>query len=131
MDADLLRRSAQPEELRAALRTYSDELSHAANPHSGSHDLVDVRVAEHAGHEIVVRTHYEIAVDGQPFDVHLSVTNNGRVHYHGLPTRDFPSVIDLVEKVIDTFGDEFEDPPSKDGDEPDHPGPHHDSSGGH
>lgn len=69
--------------------------------------MADVRTAQHAGHEVVVRTSYEITVDGVPFDVHLSVGNNGRVHYHGLPTRDFGSVIDLVAKAIDRFGDEF------------------------
>lgn len=95
--------------MRAALRDYADDLSHAADSHHGA-EMADVRTAQHAGHEIVVRTSYEVTVDGVPFNVHLSVANNGRVHYHGLPTRDFPSVIDLVAKAIDSFGDDLTTP---------------------
>ncbi len=58
-----------------------------------------------------MRTTYEITVDSAPFDVHLTVDNGGRVHYHGLPTRDFASVIGLVEKAIDVFPDDFANRP--------------------
>lgn len=87
--------------------------------------MVDVRTETYAGHEVVVRTHYEITVDGEPFGVHLSVANNGRVHYHGIPTRDFGSAIDLVKKAIDMFGDEFANSPATPGDH------HHDHGGEH
>lgn len=129
MDKTQLKQAVQPEEVRAALSTYSEELSHAADVHHGG-DMVDVRTARHAGHDIVVRTRYEITVDGRPFDVHMSLTNNGRVHYHGLPTRDFPSVIDLVKKAIDVFGDEFTDDDSPAPDDG-HGGHHHGSGGEH
>lgn len=108
MDTTQLKQAAQPEAVRAALRAHAAELAHAAGTvHGGG--PVDVRTACYEGHEIVVRTRYEITVDGRPFDVHPSVGNNGRVHYHGLPTRDFASVIDLVTTAIDIFGDEFAD----------------------
>ncbi len=125
MDTAQLKQATQPEAVRAALRAHADELAHAAGPaHGGA--AGDVRTACYEGHEIVVRTHYEITVDGEPFDVHLSVGNNGRVHYHGLPTRDFTSVIDLVTTAIDIFGDEFAD------DRAAAPGRHpHDSGGEH
>ena len=48
-----------------------------------------------------------ITVNGRPFDIHVVVDNAGRVFYHGLPTRDFPSVIALVQKAIDQFPDDF------------------------
>jgi hypothetical protein len=66
-----------------------------------------VRRGEHLRHEILVRTTYEIAVDGRAFDVAVNVDNAGRVHYDGLPTWDFASVMDLVAKVIDQFPDDF------------------------
>ncbi|MGH3937752.1 MAG: hypothetical protein ACRDTG_03820 [Pseudonocardiaceae bacterium] len=103
--ADLVAAS-RPEALRAALAANAEALRHAAQEHHGG-ELVSVRQATYKDHEIVVRTTYEITVDGQPFNVHLTIDNDGRVHYHGLPTRDFPSVIGLVEKAIDVFGDEF------------------------
>lgn len=118
--------ASQPDALRAALAANAEELRHAAAEHHGG-ELTSTRRASYQGHEIVVRTTYEITVDGQPFDVHLTVDNSGRVHYHGLPTRDFPSVIGLVEKAIDVFGDEFSpDPP----DQPIEPEPHHHDHGG-
>lgn len=125
MDIAQLRGAAQPDRARAALEVYAEELSHAASPHHPTGDMVDVRTETYAGHEVVVRTHYEITVDGEPFGVHLSVANNGRVHYHGIPTRDFGSAIDLVKKAIDMFGDEFANNPAAPGDH------HHDHGGEH
>ncbi|MGH3926080.1 MAG: hypothetical protein ACRDTT_25005, partial [Pseudonocardiaceae bacterium] len=106
MDYSGLVAASQPEALRAALAANAEKLRHAAQEHHGG-ELVSVRQATYKGHEIVVRTSYEITVDGRPFNVHLTIDNDGRVHYHGLPTRDFPSVIGLVKKAIDIFGDEF------------------------
>ena len=72
-----------------------------------------MRYASYKGHQIMVRTTYEITVDGRPFAIHVTVDNSGRVHYHGLPTRDFPSLIGLVQKAIDTFPEDFREPASK------------------
>jgi hypothetical protein len=95
-----------PDAMRAALAARADELAMAAQPHhTGA--LADVREAEYGGHRIEVRTTYAITVDDRPFDVHVVVDNQGRVFYHGLPTRDFPSVITLVERAIDQFPDDF------------------------
>jgi len=97
--------SAAPDAMRAALAARADELSMAAHHHTAA--LADVRESEYRGHRIEVRTTYAITVDGRPFDVHVVVDNEGRVFYHGLPTRDFSSVITLVEKAIDQFPDDF------------------------
>lgn len=72
-----------------------------------------MRYASYKGHQIAVRTTYEITVDGRPFAIHVTVDNNGRVHYHGLPTRDFPSIIGLIQKAIDMFPEDFPGPASK------------------
>jgi hypothetical protein len=118
-DADL-RSAAAPEAMRAALAARADELSMAAHPHhTGA--MADVREAEYRGHRIEVRTSYAITVDGRPFDIHVVVDNEGRVFYHGLPTRDFPSVIALVQKAIDQFPDDFEPGADAGGTGHDHP----------
>ena len=122
MDYSELVAAAQPDALRAALAANAGDRPSGRRSSSG--DLASVREATYKGHDIVIRTTYEITVDGQPFDVSVSVDNTGRVHYHGLPTRDFPSTIALVEKVIDSFPGEFgadqpPDPPPT-GDHPDH-----------
>jgi hypothetical protein len=101
-----LKSAVAPEAVRAALAARADELSTASHPHHMG-TMADVREAEYRGHRIEVRTSYTITVDDHPFDVHVVVDNEGRVFYHGMPTRDFASVIDLVEKVIDQFPDDF------------------------
>ncbi|MGH3912307.1 MAG: hypothetical protein ACRDTC_02675 [Pseudonocardiaceae bacterium] len=129
MDYQDLVAASQPEALRAALAANAEELRHAAQEHHGG-ELASIRQVTYKGHEIVVRTTYEITVDGQPFNVHLTIGNDGRVHYHGLPTRDFSSVIGLVEKAIDVFGDEFGPGSSGQPIAPE-PDPHHPDHAGH
>ena len=117
--------AAQPEEIRKALAANAEQIASAGHAH-GSGDLSSMRYASYKGHEIAVRTTYEITVDGRPFAIHVTVDNSGRVHYHGLPTRDFPSLIGLVQKAIDMFPEDFPEPVS----EPDSDdGSHHDGHG--
>jgi hypothetical protein len=66
-----------------------------------------LREAEYKGHHIVVRTTYEIRVDGSPVTGHMAVTNDGQVHYHPVPNVGFASAIDLVKQLIDVFPDDF------------------------
>ena len=66
-----------------------------------------IREADHKGHHIMVRTQYEIEVDGHMVRGHMGVTNDGHVHYHPLPNLSFTSAVDLVKQLIDTFPDDF------------------------
>ena len=77
------------------------------HPHHGP--IETVREVEYEGHRIVIRTTYEIEVDGRSVAGHLGVANDGRVHYHPVPNLSFPSAVDLVQTLIDTFPDDFED----------------------
>ena len=69
--------------------------------------MESVRVAEYQGHRIVVRTHYEIEVDGKRVMGHVGVTNDGNVHYHSVPNMSFASAVEMVEKLIDIFPEDF------------------------
>lgn len=106
MDRSTLAAALQPEVLRATLADRADELRAAAGHHHGGR-LASVRTATHAGHRIVVETTYSVTVDDEAFDAQMIVDNEGRVYYHGLPTRDFASAIDLVAKAIDQFPGDF------------------------
>jgi hypothetical protein len=66
-----------------------------------------IREADHKGHHIVIRTKYEVTIDGKAFRGDLSVANSGNVHYHAIPNVGFASAIDMVKCVIDVFPDEF------------------------
>jgi hypothetical protein len=99
--------AVERETLEATLAAKVGDIETAADePGAGS---TSVRRATYAGHVIEVRTSYEITVDGEPFAVRLDVDNAGRVHYPGLPTRDFASVVELVARVIDQFPGELGD----------------------
>jgi hypothetical protein len=79
-----------------------------------SHSMESVRTATHCGHEIVIKTCYEITVNGKPLDSHLSVNDDGSLHSHALPEYSFTSAVDVVKKIVESFPDEF---PCDDGNE--------------
>lgn len=66
-----------------------------------------VRKADYKGHRIIVRTRYEIEVDGRLVMGHMGVSNDGQVHYHPVPNLSFASAVDLVKQLIDIFPDDF------------------------
>jgi len=124
IDRTDLAAAAQPEQVVAAIAANTADADDTrALAHGGGGDLVSVRTATHNGHHILIRTRYEIEVDGKAFQPHVVVDNAGRVHYHGLPTRDFASMVALVKKAIDVFPDDFNTTEPDDG--------HHDHGGGH
>jgi hypothetical protein len=75
--------------------------------HQG-HTIESVRETTYKGHQIVVKTHYEIQVDGKPLIEHIEVANEGYVHSHTFPNYSFRSTIDLVKKIIDKFPNSFQ-----------------------
>ena len=70
-------------------------------------EAVVIREADYKGHHIVVRTKYEVEVDGKPLMGHMGVTDSGLVHFHSVPNMSFVSALDMVKKIIDVFPDEF------------------------
>ena len=44
-----------------------------------------VRTAEYNGHQIEIKTTYEIKIDGKPFSGHVMVDDNGNLHCHSIP----------------------------------------------
>jgi len=67
-----------------------------------------VREDDYKGHHIVVRTTYNITVDGQPVTGHIMLTNGGEVQYHGLPNYSFDSAVELARALIDNFPADFD-----------------------
>jgi hypothetical protein len=102
-----LRDGARQEAVLASYRETSAAAAHA-------HDHPSVRTAEHNGHTIEIRTTYDVRIDGEPMEAHLGVSNDGNVHYHGLPNYSEASAIDLMRRVIDAFPDDY--PPAADHD---------------
>ena len=68
-----------------------------------------IREADYEGHHIVIRTTYQIEVDGKPVTGHMGVTDDGKVHYHPVPNISFASALDMVKQLIDIFPDDFAD----------------------
>lgn len=81
------------------------------------------RKDEHKGHQITIRTTYEIEVDGQIREIPLGIDNDGQLHCHALPNYEFNSAIGMVKFLIDVFPGDFSGNPES----PHDPGEH----GGH
>jgi hypothetical protein len=101
MDPKQLTAGAGPQSLGAYLAGLPRPTHHHGGP------LVTVREDDHAGHHVVIRTTYEITVDGKTLAVPLVLTNAGVLHCHALPNYQFKSAIDLVRSLIDQFPDDF------------------------
>ena len=80
--------------------------SKMAMQHKGGQEIV--REDDYKGHHVVIRTRYNITVDGKEVTGHIMLTNAGQVHYHGLPNYTFDSAVDLVRALIDNFPDDFQ-----------------------
>jgi len=74
--------------------------------HKGGQEIV--REDDYKGHHVVIRTTYNITVDGKEVTGHIMLTNAGQVQYHGLPNYSFDSTVDLVRALIDNFPEDFQ-----------------------
>ena len=126
----MAKKAYNPSASTAALRRYAKvvltkkrNVGHARHAHMAS-----VRKAEHAGHAIEIRTHYEVKIDGKVVQLPLSVGDDGNVVCHALPNYLFVSAVDLVKTVIDLYPDDFAKRGGKrpGGRKPDDGGDHHD-----
>jgi len=59
------------------------------------------RIIDSGGHEIEVRTTYEVRLDGEAIDVNMMVDSDGRLWTHLCPYRTFATAPELVEYVLD------------------------------
>ena len=105
MPSDPLEEKPTPESIAARVKSNAARVKKAQQMDHGSSEVT--REAHYKGHHIVVRTKYEVEVDGKPLMGHLGVTDGGSVHYHPIPNMSFGSALDMVKKIIDVFPDEF------------------------
>ena len=94
-----------PQSIAAYVKRNAAHVKSAQKHRHGGMD--SVREADYAGHHIVIRTRYQIEVDGRMLMGHMGVTNDGNVHYHPVPNVAFPSAVELVKKLIDIFPGDF------------------------
>ena len=122
MNIDDLAAATTPDQLAAALQQNQAELAVLRHTHEGPRR--SVRETTYEGHRIRVVTTYEITIDDRPVSGHLLLDNDGSVHYHAIPNQQFPSMIDMVERIIDLAWD-LDEP------QPDTPEPDNRRTGGH
>lgn len=92
---------AQSQKTAPTLKKMMEQHQHHGHPEQS------VREDEYQGHHIVIKTTYEVTVDGKPFQAQLGVSNAGYVQYHGIPNVGFASAVELMHSVIDQFPAEF------------------------
>src|SRR5258708_6590649 len=66
-----------------------------------------IREDDYKGHHVIVRTRYDITIDGQVVTGHIMLTNLGQVQYHGLQNHSFDSAVELGRALIDNFPEDF------------------------
>lgn len=98
--AKLVGKSVQPDWLPKGR-----EYKHSAGHEGGA--LTSVRTAEHKGRTIVIRTTYEIEVDGLAYHGHAQVDEDGRIHCHAIPYDTHPSAVAFVKQLIDLYPESF------------------------
>src|SRR4051794_19171769 len=89
-----------------ALGTYLAGLPRPQSPHHHG-PMTSVREDDFRGHKIVIKTTYDITVDGKSLPVHLMVSNDGEIHCHALPNYQFLSAVDTIRALITNFPDDF------------------------
>jgi hypothetical protein len=94
-----------PKSIASYVKKHANQVKKVQKRRHG--DMANIREAQYDGHHIVVKTSYEIEVDGRMIMGHLGVTNDGKVHYHPIPNLAFASAIDMVKKLIDIFPEDF------------------------
>jgi hypothetical protein len=101
--AELLDESSQAADRRSPVldRYRALPAGHAGHPQE------TVRTAEYRGHAIEIRTSYQVTIDGEALSAHLMVSDDGNVHYHGLPNYTAASAIELMERVVDAFPEDY------------------------
>jgi hypothetical protein len=80
---------------------------HAGHGTTARHPTASVREANHKGHHIVIRTHYEISIDGKKLTAPFAVDDDGKVICHALPNYTSASAVELVKQIVDHYPDEF------------------------
>ena len=94
-----------PQTIAAYVKSNAARAKKAQQMHHG--EAAVTRETDYKNHHIVVRTTYEIEVDGKPLMGHMGVNDAGDVHYHPIPNLSFPSALDMVKKIIDVYPDDF------------------------
>ncbi len=125
MDRKDLAAAADP----AVMGRYLAGLPHGGHAHAVPSE--SVRADDYSGHQIVVKSTYEVSIDGTVLPLHLSIANDGTVHCHSLPNYTSGSLMDVLRRLIDAFPNDFPPGGPKGGGAGGTPGGGHGGHGGH
>ena len=101
--ADFAARGYEPEgaELEDEEPPAADTHGHHQPPSATQGHGDGVRRFTHRGHEVETSTRYEVTIDGEPWNGHIAVLQDGSVVYHGLPQYEVPSAVYMIRTLID------------------------------
>ena len=86
--------AAVPDWVRAKHPAYAQH-SHATGP------VTSTRTIQVGGHDIEVRTTYEVRLDGETLSLNLMVDSDGRLWTHLCPYVTFATAPELVEYILE------------------------------
>ena len=74
---------------------------------SDAAEVSAIRTAQYKGHDIEIRTTYEIRIDGDLFPGRVMVDDEGHLHCHSIPYATYGSAVDFVKSLIDIYPDTY------------------------
>lgn len=94
------RPSDRPSDLEIALDNVAGGIDPAMHAHEPG-TAVSVRSFDSPLGRVDIETRYVVRINGELFPDALLVTDDGTVHYHGLPQYAAPSAVELMKRVVD------------------------------
>lgn len=78
-----------------------EQFEYLRSSHSGHEHGANLRTFNYKGHEVKIETTNHISIDGVPLEIHISISDEGYAHCHGLPQYTFSSINGLVKGLLD------------------------------
>lgn len=80
---------------------------HHGQAHEHHGPSASTRETTYQGHAVVIRTTYEVSIDGTPIQVPFHVDENGNVSCHAVPNYQASSALDVARRIIDAYPHHF------------------------
>ena len=74
-----------------------DHMGHAHGP------TENIRTADYRGHDLEIRTTYQVFIDGAQIAVPFHVGDDGQVTCHAVPNYSSPTALDVARRIVDAY----------------------------
>ena len=83
------------------------ENNHQQHDHGHHGKMKTKRNLKHLGNVIEIETTYEIKINGENYNTHVMLGEDGALTTHAIPYMTFKSMTDLIKTLIELYPNEF------------------------